>query len=432
MGGRYRTVEVELQADEGYLGLSRPGPSGQGLWEYLLRCGHDRSVPGLLVVGLGQLSDELGWPVEDVRRVWAEIEALGMARADWSARVVWLPRAVTRASRAPRNRKTIAGWGRYWGEVPECPLKLEAHSETLAALAALPPTPTMPTKGETFVEAFLEACPAPALRGWRRVAALPAVSAEAQPTGVESVPSPAITLPTVAMPAPGSAEPVRPVPTTPPLVLVEAPRPEPAPVPQARIAPSAPALPEEYATGPVVGERVGDTAPELESVRAAWNEHRGPLAECPPLDRHATHTIARMKARYPERRALAWWVGLAQRAARAEFLTVKEGGPPSLMWFLDRAGEERISKLFRGEFDGRREKRPTVTANPRATNEDATAKAGRILREQQAEKLRQERERVRPVGNTLSRAELPEALRRVLEQRAPEAASTGPSEGGPG
>lgn len=408
--GRYRTIDVEIMADEGFLGLSRPGASGQGLWEYLLRCGHDRSVPGLLVVGLGQLSDELGWSVAEVRRVWAEIEGLGMARADWPARVVWIPKAVTRASRAPRNRKTIAGWGRYWREVPECPLKLEAHAETVEALASLAPTPSMPTKAEDFVAAFLEACPAPALRGWRKVAAL--LPAESEPAE-EPVPEPAVTLPTVAMPAPAApVEPPRPPPTTPRLVAVPS---------AAAQKTSAAALPEEYATGPVEGERVGDTAPELDAVRVAWNEHRGPLAECERLYRHETHTIVRMKARYPERRALAWWVDLAKRAAAAKFLATKEGGPPSLAWFLEAKGEERISKLFRGEFDAVRTPAPKVAANLRATNEDATARAGAILRAEQVAKQRAEREAVRPVEpervRAIARAEIPEALRRVLSPR---------------
>jgi hypothetical protein len=431
--GRYRTIEVELQADEGYLGLSRPGPSGQGLWEYLLRCGHDRSVPGLLVVGLGQLSDELGWAVDDVRRVWAEIEALGMARADWGARVVWIPKAVARASRAPRNRKTIAGWGRYWGEVPECSLKLEAHDEIVEALRALAPTPTMPAKAEDFVEVFLGACPRPALRGWRKVAALPAPAPEVAPEVPAAarepeppaavlagpVPAPAITLPTVTMPAP--REPAR-APTTPRLVAVPAQK-------TSGVPHAAPPLPEEYATGHVEGERVGDTAPELDAVRVAWNEHRGPLAECERLYRHETRTIVQMKQRYPERRALAWWVDLTKRAAAAKFLATKEGGPPSLAWFLESKGEERISKLFRGEFDAVRAP-ARRTGDPRADSVDRTAEAQRRLREQQAEALRREREGVRPVGNTLSRAELPEALRKVLSRREPEGAGVGPGEGG--
>ena len=412
--GRYRTIDVEIMADEGFLGLSKPGPSGQGLWEYLLRCGHDRSVPGLLVVGLGQLSDELGWAIEDVRRVWGEIEALGMARADWPARVVWIAKAVTRASRAPRNRKTIAGWGRYWREIPECPLKLEAHAEILAALRALPSTPTMPTKGEDFAAAFESECPAPRLRGWSAVAALPAPAVEPEPLPTllpGPVPPPAITLPAVALPVP--VEPPRAPPVTPRLVVAPAPG----------------TLPEEYATGPIEGERVGDTAPELDAVRVAWNEHRGPLAECERLYRHETHTIAKMKARYPERRSLAWWVDLAKRAAAAKFLASKEGGPPSLAWFLEAKGEERISKLFRGEFDAVRAPAPKLNANPRVTNEDATARAGAILREKQAEKLRAEHAAVRPVEperlRAVTRAAIPESLAKLLSQRAPATTTEG-------
>ena len=141
---RYRQVQISKRADERYRALSRPQPNAQTLWDYLLDCGHDRSIPGLLVIGLAAIAEELGWGLDGTRAAWAEIEALDMARADWAARVVWLPNAVRH--RQPRNPSVLKGWARGWSEIPTCALKVAAFEAMSEA---------MTEHGPAFVAAFV-------------------------------------------------------------------------------------------------------------------------------------------------------------------------------------------------------------------------------------------------------------------------------------
>src|SRR5262249_5331751 len=57
-------------------------------------------------------------------RCFAELAKAGLALADWSARVVWLPGAV--AGNEPSSYKVARGWQRYLAEIPDCDLKAEA------------------------------------------------------------------------------------------------------------------------------------------------------------------------------------------------------------------------------------------------------------------------------------------------------------------
>src|SRR5262249_41516112 len=94
------------------------------------------SLPGLFRASEVVLADELGWPLEDFRRCWAEIEGVGMARADWKARVVWVPNAVK--YNEPANPNVVKSWADLLGEVPDCPLKAEACQALAGYLAARP------------------------------------------------------------------------------------------------------------------------------------------------------------------------------------------------------------------------------------------------------------------------------------------------------
>src|SRR5690348_7720814 len=104
---RYRKVICRMYGDEKFQELSRPQPNGQTLWTYLITGPHTTSVPGLFTAGEAHLAEALGWTLRGLRSAWSEIAWQGMARADWKARVVWLPNAIR--YNAPENPNVVRG-----------------------------------------------------------------------------------------------------------------------------------------------------------------------------------------------------------------------------------------------------------------------------------------------------------------------------------
>ena len=149
---RYRKVLCRMYADEKFDALSKPQPNGQTLWIYLITGPHTTSVPGLFQAGEAQLSEALQWSLRGFRASWAEIERLEMARADWKARVVWLPKAITH--NVPESPNVIRGWRHALDEIPACALKREAVQSMATFAKGL---------GEAFTKAFgeLQAHPFP-------------------------------------------------------------------------------------------------------------------------------------------------------------------------------------------------------------------------------------------------------------------------------
>lgn len=129
---RYRRVEVGTWHDRQFCELTPATPNGQTLWLYLL-CGRRTTVfPGLITATLSLIASDLGWPLEhatpSLRTVWEEISDRDMARADWQAGLVVLPksllvRGVPRETSRPGSPNTFAGWAKAWGDIPECDLK---------------------------------------------------------------------------------------------------------------------------------------------------------------------------------------------------------------------------------------------------------------------------------------------------------------------
>jgi hypothetical protein len=66
-----------------------------------------------------------------------------MAKADWDAGLIWLPKGIDH--NPPDNPNVVKSWRHYWDDVPECPLKLEAY-QTLRERVA--------ERGEGFANAF--------------------------------------------------------------------------------------------------------------------------------------------------------------------------------------------------------------------------------------------------------------------------------------
>ena len=113
-----------MHGDEKFRALSRPPPNAQTLWVHLLTGPSTSSVPGLFCAGKAQLAEELGWTVDDFDGCWAEVEAAGMAQADWGARLVWLPNAMPHNE--PSNPNQVKGWVRIIKTFPDSPLLSDA------------------------------------------------------------------------------------------------------------------------------------------------------------------------------------------------------------------------------------------------------------------------------------------------------------------
>lgn len=146
--GRYRKISLRMHADAAYRRLSDPQPCGKALWHHLLFGPHTGIIPGLSVAGEAQLAETLNWPIEGFRKAFREVSGEDLAKADWKARVVWLPNAIRH--NPPQSPNVVRGWAEAWREVPECELKSVAHQALKGFVCAM---------GEGYAKAFLEAFP---------------------------------------------------------------------------------------------------------------------------------------------------------------------------------------------------------------------------------------------------------------------------------
>jgi hypothetical protein len=144
---RYRKIDTRMWADGKFRELSSPGPSAKYLWVFLLTGPHTTNLPGLFRTGEMSLAEELGWSLEGFRKGFAELLAKGLVRADWKARVVWIPNAIK--YNPPDNPNVVKSWRDSWDEVPECPLKDEAYEALKGFTEGL---------SEGFGKAFREGC----------------------------------------------------------------------------------------------------------------------------------------------------------------------------------------------------------------------------------------------------------------------------------
>ena len=144
---RYRKIDTRMWADAKFRALSSPPPTGKYLWIALLTGPYTTNLPGLFRVGEMALAEELGWPPEGFREAFAELFREGLAKADWNARVVWIPNAIK--YNPPDNPNVVKGWRDSWDEVPECALKTEAYERLKEFTEGL---------GEGFAKAFRDGC----------------------------------------------------------------------------------------------------------------------------------------------------------------------------------------------------------------------------------------------------------------------------------
>lgn len=158
---RYRKVATRIWADREFRRLSRPQPNGQSLFFYLLTGRETAIIPGVLAAREAGMAEELGWPLEAFREAFAEVsgEAFSkglrgaekaMAKADWDAGLVFVPKAI--AHNPPQSPNVVTSWRETWDELPECDLKAEAYRELRAFMEGM---------GEAFLKAFDKAIPKP-------------------------------------------------------------------------------------------------------------------------------------------------------------------------------------------------------------------------------------------------------------------------------
>jgi hypothetical protein len=140
---RYRRVSLQTWGDKKFRELSKPAPNGQTLWLFLITGPHTSAIPGVLHVGQAALAESLGWPVKALQRCWLEIVAKEMGEADWSAPLVWLPKAVKH--NPPESFNVVKSWSSTFDTLPECELKAKAEAYIQAFLQ---------TKGQGYAEAF--------------------------------------------------------------------------------------------------------------------------------------------------------------------------------------------------------------------------------------------------------------------------------------
>lgn len=130
----HRRVDMRVWGDSRFTQLSPLQPSGQALWIYLLTGPHNDGLPGLFHAGRAGTAEALRWDQEDFDRSWGEIEALGMAEADWASRVILLPNALR--YQPPENPNQIKGWATAFDGIPECNLRDRWANALLAQLEA--------------------------------------------------------------------------------------------------------------------------------------------------------------------------------------------------------------------------------------------------------------------------------------------------------
>ncbi|WP_228124775.1 hypothetical protein [Glaciimonas soli] len=140
---RYRKIEVRMWGDEKFRNLTPIPPCGQGLWLFLLTGPHTGPVPGLFRSGRAAMAEELDWELEDFDKAFKEALSEGIVKADWKAKVVWVPNAIK--CNKPESPNVVTSWASEWDLIPECDLKLEAYESIKASIHVL---------GEAFAKAF--------------------------------------------------------------------------------------------------------------------------------------------------------------------------------------------------------------------------------------------------------------------------------------
>jgi hypothetical protein len=154
----YGKLEVGVWNDRRFLELSAPEPNGQTLWLHLLSSPRRTNLPGLIVGRPAVIADDLRWPVERLRELFAELFAKRFAKGNLEIGVIFLERALFHSDGTPRetsrpaNGNVVKSWGKYWPNVPDCQISRDYLAELKRFVEPL---------GEPFAKAFSDSFPEP-------------------------------------------------------------------------------------------------------------------------------------------------------------------------------------------------------------------------------------------------------------------------------
>lgn len=161
--GRYSKVSRRIWNDSAFRKLSQPSKeSGAWLFLRLLTGPELTCIPGLFQAWEAGLAQALGWSLKGFRKAFAEVSGQGLARADWSTGLVWLPNAIKHNE--PVSPNVVLSWKTAWDEMPECDLLAEAK-EALRAWAE--------AKGPAWAEAFEKVAGKPSAKPSRKASPEP-------------------------------------------------------------------------------------------------------------------------------------------------------------------------------------------------------------------------------------------------------------------
>lgn len=150
---RYRKVACRIWSDEKFRKLTAIPPCGQGLLFYLLTGPHTGPIPGLSRAGRAAMAEDLGWSLEDFDEALAEVFREGIVKADFEAKLVWLPKALKHNK--PESANVIKSWRTELDLLPECDLKREAINSMGEYLK---------DAGDGYLQAFYEILPSNFIR----------------------------------------------------------------------------------------------------------------------------------------------------------------------------------------------------------------------------------------------------------------------------
>lgn len=144
----YRSLYETFFNSREWRDLPAGDADAQALALYLAVGPIQRNVPGVLLVGEGELADRLRWPVATVRRTLKTLEDVRTAESDLDARLLWLPWRYDHEP--PANINMVKGWRTVFERWPagalaekvraELRTKVETHGvdEWLKAFDGLP------------------------------------------------------------------------------------------------------------------------------------------------------------------------------------------------------------------------------------------------------------------------------------------------------
>lgn len=128
----YRKIDPRLWDDERFVELSCVEKL---LWLYLLTGPHTTSLPGLWIVGIGELVDGLRLPAKSLQAGLEKLEAMGRLVLNPRSRLIRIPNA-PRYNR-PENARVLKAWFKLWSDIPDCQQKYD-HLDSLRAAVFSP------------------------------------------------------------------------------------------------------------------------------------------------------------------------------------------------------------------------------------------------------------------------------------------------------